>query len=478
MGKYSKTIFRIFLWLALVGVVFWLFYMAIVPNGKISYVCDFINGECDDYFIRKLTPEDRLTNNENGIKKIIGDPVYFNLQTLRKFDRAKLILKYKNENDLPIIEAGVLADKIIWRYDLEPVENRIINQLSLVWDVVNENYIMLLQREKKYNSIEEFLNNLPNRNEIALYNYDLKKEFLLKDYDSSLRGNDTIESLEIPSLRGSWQFYSYVKDQELDFDFIFSDLNKNDDSDEIDLNLYYDSRLIDSWHIDDNEDDYEKDMKINLSNLPEGIYKIELRANNDIITKKIITKQSKISFINKIWIADNGNENINLFTDSGVVKVQTTNPAKLQEIDINNKKLNINKTYKQFSAKTEDSISEIKLKKDDIILAGDGVFSFSKESLINPDFKKVNSNLNINKFGINYVLADYKINKKDDNGWKTASVEFDLSNAYRENGSYSFLISIPGLRADDEVEDFIEIEKIEIDLEGKSLKNKVIEFFN
>ncbi|MFH1661541.1 MAG: hypothetical protein ABIA02_00370 [Candidatus Falkowbacteria bacterium] len=478
MGKYGKTIFRIFLWLILIWIVGWLLYMAIVPGGKISYSCDFITGECDDYFIGKLTPEDRMIFSEDGIQKIIGDPIYFNLRTPRRFDSAKLILKYKNENDLPLIESGVLADKKIWRYDLKPIENRIIDQVSLVWDVIREDYIILLQRERKYNNIEEFFSNLPNRNEIALYNYDLKTEFLIEDYESKKD-----KTINIPSLRGAWQAYVYIKDEEMDFDFSFSDLNKNDDSDAIDLHLYYDNRLIDSWHIDDNDEDNERGLKINLASLPEGIYKLELRVNDDVITENFNTKQNKLSFINKIWIADNENENINLFTDGGIVQAQTTNPAKLQKIDITsassvqvNKKLDINKTYKQFSSKTEDLISGIKLEKNDIILAGDGMFSFSKESLINPNFKKVNSNLDINKNGINYVLANYKIPGKDKD-WKIASAEFNLSNAYREDGNYSFLISIPGLRADYEIEDFIEVGGIEVELCGKSLSEKIREIF-
>ncbi|MBU4375493.1 hypothetical protein KKH38_03260, partial [Patescibacteria group bacterium] len=99
--------------------------MAIVPSGKISYVRrDFgISPPNYNYFISKLTPEDRVAlTSEAKLPagslaswKITGDPVYFSLRTLRKFDKAKLTLKYKNENALPIIEAGILADSVVWR---------------------------------------------------------------------------------------------------------------------------------------------------------------------------------------------------------------------------------------------------------------------------------------------------------------------------------------------------------------------------
>ncbi|MCG2700957.1 hypothetical protein L6267_02200, partial [Candidatus Parcubacteria bacterium] len=208
---------RILFWGILFGFVCWLLYMAIAPSGKISYVRrDFgISPPNYNYFISKLTPEDRVELVQ-GTKlpigslvpqKITGDPVYFSLRTLRKFDKAKLTLKYKNENALPIIEAGILADSVVWRYDLQPVENKIIDQLSLAWDVIMEGEAILLQREKKYNSIDEFLNNMPDNKEIALYNYNLAQKYLLPDYEKSN------ENLILDcALRGAYQFYVYIKD--------------------------------------------------------------------------------------------------------------------------------------------------------------------------------------------------------------------------------------------------------------------------
>ena len=495
-------------------VVFWLLYMAIVPSGKISYVRrDFgISPPNYNYFISKLTPEDRVAlTSEAKLPagslaswKITGDPVYFSLRTHRRFDKAKLTLKYKNEGDLPLIEAGILADSVVWRYDLRPIENKTIDQLSLAWDVISEGEAILLQREKKYNSIDEFLNNMPDNKEIALYNYNLAQKYLLPDYEKSN------ENLILDcALRGAYQFYVYIKDpassgagEDLDLDFVFQDLNKNNDADPIDINLYYDNQLIDSRHLDDDgitspqpsnlpEGAHKvelrgyRELKFKTANLPEGAYKVELRVNNDIITKKISTAQSKLSFINKIWLADGCGENIILYTDSRKISAQTTNPVKLQTVLIQGKELEINETYKQFNITADENISEIRLAQDDVILAGDGVFSFSQNALISPGFKKINVDTDINKESINYVLANYSAPKESD-GWKTASAEFDLSKAYREDndfqigtsGKYGFIISIPGLRADDEVEDWVEVGEIAVELEGRSLWEKLKQFFN
>ena len=480
---------RIFLWLILASVVSWLLYMAVVPNGRINYTYDFTK---DSYFIKKLTPEERVKPIVGGKQTIIGDPVYFTLCTPRRFNKAKLTLKYRHNKDtecpighsvsgyIPIIEAGVLVDKIIWRYDLQPIENRIIDELALVWNVIKDNGIMLLQREKIYNNINEFLNNLPARNEIALYNYNLKQEFLLADYVRSSDGQ-VIDY----DLRGPYQFYTYIKSEDLDFIFSFYDLNKNQDSDPINLHLYYNNQLIDSRHLDDDgiTDDSgaladERSLELKLANLPEGVYKIELRVNDDIITKSITTKQQKMAFINKLWLADGGNNDINLYTDSKLINAQTVNPNSLQTIKITSSALsaintiNIDQTYKQFSATVSSSATKLTLEKDDMILSGSGVFSFSQDSLINPNFKKVDFYLDIDNDGVNYILAKYDL-PMEENDWKIAFAEFDLTKAYREDNKYSFLISVSGLRADDDMDDWIEVGEIGVELEGKSLWEKI-----
>ncbi|MFH1522468.1 MAG: hypothetical protein ABIE43_01455 [Patescibacteria group bacterium] len=494
MNKFRNKL-RIFLWAGLAIIVSWLLYMGVVPSGKISYVYDFSK---PSRFIGKLTPEDRVGFIEDGKQKIIGEPVYFSLRTPRKFNKAKLILKYKNDRDLPIVETGVLVDKTIWRYDLKPIENNIIDQLVMVWEVINEDGVMFLQREKKFGSVEEFLDSLPKRNEIALYNFDLNSEFIFENYQAITENTEFSSGypeLNSVQLRGPYQFYTYIKNEELDFNFSFFDLNKNDDEDPIDVHLYYESQLIDSRHLEDEgpplnlplakgekEGEHaltkERGLVLKVANLPEGVYKIEVRVNDDIITEKIETMQQKLAFINKIWLFENGQTDIGLHTDSRELQVKTINPSSLQIIKAGAKELEIKETYKQFSLVLDVATStEIDLGKDGVIIAGDGVFSFSKEALFNPSFKKVTANLDINIENINYVLANYKKPVEEDK-WQIAEAEFNLTNAYREEGRYNFIISIPGLKADGDIEDYIEVDEIKVELEGRSLLEKLKEIFS
>lgn len=468
---------RIILWHFLAVVVVFFIYMAIVPSGHIAYTYDF---EKDNFFISKLGPNDRLGELNSGFQKVIGDPVYFSLFTPRVFNEAKLSIKYKNNNPElnSIIEAGILVDNTIWRHKLYPIENSIIDTFSENWHLIEDDEVSLFidtsRASSSYSSVSDFLINPPALEEIATYNYDLNIDYSMKEYASSTVGY-SIDT----KLRGPYQFFTYIDNEDLFFEFTFSDLNKNKDSDEIYLHLYYQDQLIDSRFLEDDgikDDNAEildsRSLSFELLNMPSGVYKIELRATDDIISEKIETKQNKISFLNKIWISDFGENDLSVFTDSSMVHFQTINPASLQNILFATSSLALNETYRQFSQELEGSSTEIIFEKDDIILAGNGVFSFDGNSLFNPRVKKIDSNFKLDQSGVKYILANYRKPEKDDEYFRK-ELNFDLRGAYRENSKYNFLISIPGLKADDDINDTIEISEIKIDLYGVDLITKL-----
>ncbi len=468
---------RIILWHFLAIAIVFFIYMAIVPSGNISYIYDF---ESNDFFISKLSPEERLGEIEGGYQRIIGDPVYFSLFTPRSFNEANINIKYKNNNpDLnPIIEAGLLVDNTIWRHKLLPVENSLIDSIYEEWQMVEGDEVSLFidtsRASSSYSSVLDFLSKPPSANEIAVYNYDPDIEFFMEDYSSS-----TDEYIIDAKLRGAYQFFTYIDSEDLFFDFTFSDLNKNKDRDEIHLNLYYQDQLIDSKFleddgiINDNGDFSEsRNLSFELTNMPTGAYKIELRAGDDIVTERIKTRQNKIAFLNKIWISNFGKKDFSIFTDSSIAHFQTINPGSLQNIVFASSTLELGETYRQFSKELNGTSTEIIFEKGDIILAGNGVFSFAEDFLFNPRIKKVDSSFSLTQSGVKYILASYKKPEKEGDYFRK-NISFDLSGAYRENSRYGFLISVPGLKADDDIDDFVEISEIKIDLDGLSLMEKI-----
>lgn len=452
--------------IALLAVVFWLAWQYVVPGGRVVYVKNF--KQYND-FIGNLTPTDRLSGS-----RVIGNPVYFSLRVPRRFESAKLTVEFKNPDRLPIVEAGVLKDKRVWQYDLKPLGNLAINDLLKDWSVLWEDDVMLLQREKKYASLKDFLEDKPPAPEVAAYNYDYQTDFIFPAYQPAKEQRTICRPL-----LGAYQFYTYVKDEDLFFDFSFQDLNKNNDSDPIDVLVYYRDQEIAEEHLDDDGSD-NRSLKLFLASMPEGVYKVSVRANGDIVTRAITTKQRKLSFINRLDLASAPEVSCgrNFVTDSRRVQAVTTLAASLGQVKIHqlsgsafSEILDISKTYKQFETKQDlPLLSEVIVPSDGITFSGDGLFSFSEEEFFNPQTRKVDRNFNPE--GVNYVLARYAP-PVDKDGALTAAADFDLTNVYKEKGKHSFMISIPGLKADDDVDDGVEISEIKIELKGTSLFDKI-----
>lgn len=465
MSRLFGNKLRIVWVILLILVISVLLYLAILPFGNTVYT---FNSSNNGSFWEKLTPSSRLELSN----KIIGNPVYINLRTSRPFNDALLTMKYKlseNNNQLPsIIEVGSLVDSKLWKYNLKPIHNQVLNTLKDQWNVVQDGELILFDRLGDYDSLEGFFSGLPSLDEIAVYNYDLDADYKLVDYEAS----SNVVDLDY-QLKGAYSFYFYLNEKEnLYFDFLVKNLKSDKDIDSVSIFLYYKNEIIDFRVLNEDEFILDDNQSINLSlaSMPEGVYKIEVKAGDDIITDRISTTQKKLSFINRIWLNESSNESINIFTDSRQVSFNTTNPSSLQVIQVGSEEIRLSETYRQYGSGQLSGVNEIKLQKDDLIIAGDGVFSFSEESLINPSLKKVNKNFDINNTLVNYIIARYSFPEQE-NDWKTAVVNFDLSHSYRENQRYNFIISVPGLKTDDKINDWVEIEEIKVELAGVNIRD-------
>jgi hypothetical protein len=123
------------------------------------------------------------------------------------------------------------------------------------------------------------------------------------------------------------------------------------------------------------------------------------------------------------------------------------------------------------------SFSEVIMPSDGISVSGDGLFSFSPEEYFDPRLKKAGDGFDPDEQGVDFVIARYVPPAKDGE-WLVSFVDFDLTNVYKENGKHSFLISIPGLRAEDGTGQGVLIKSIKVDLEGVGLIQKIKKMIN
>lgn len=476
--------------------VFLVLYLKIVPGGETVYEYE---PDKENGFIGEITPDQRVERVDQGVK-IREEPVYFTFRTPRRFERAEVEVEFDIiGEDIHLLEMGVLADEKNKRYRLKPVWHGVIDDLSSVWNVVEEEGEILAQREEVYQSIEEFSENPPPLERIALYDHPFSREYLLDDYQPSPQQ----QRMDIP-LRGSYEFFTYIKEEPLDFEFELLDINEDKEEDDLYIDLYHRDNLVHSRHIEDDgvaTDSEERNAlgkkRVRLEDMPEGVYKVEVRAGDDIITESISTPQQKLSFVNKIYLAapdraeaeESAFYPASLITNSPYISAKTVYPDSLQTIkagDENQEELELKKTYEKFSREIpkdpKKGWGKLELEKGGVILAGDGVFSFSASSFLDPRLKELKGSDQVNE-EVDFILARYTPPEQTRRGWKQEAA-FELDAAYAETEEallppasrrYEFVISAPGLKDKKGAEEYVKITDIRVQVKGRSLWSKVKE---
>ncbi len=476
---------RLFLGLILFVIILVFLYLKIVPFGHITYTRDYNSLlRSGKGFIYGFTPAERVAVEQGELPRLIGDPVYFSVFTPRTFDQAKLTVVYRDNLglDTPVVEAGVLADNIVWRYNLQPLDNKALDYLMLRWHASEENGKLFLQKEENYTSLSSLEADLSkgdikgcdqvSKNCLAVYNYAPEYDYQIQNYQPAVP-----LTLNIP-LRGAHQFYVYVKNEPLRLKFTFVDLNQDLKPAPISLIISRDDKIIATRDLGDQNlkpgsgQTEEKELTLEPNNLPAGVYKVEVKITDDMVIKKIVSSVDRLSFINKIWPVSSAGA-LTLYTDSAYLQVKAPTPASLQTINFGGKNFALSEAYQQYDFKAEDGEIKkaIKLSKDNLILENNGVFAWSTNSLFNPSLPKVDRYFSVSD-PIKYIVANYH-KPSEEEGLKTATAEFDLKGTYRENGKYSFMISIPGLKTEDGLNDNLEIYQIKIEFNGRTLWQKI-----
>lgn len=462
-------------------------YLKVVPFGRITYTRTWPRGLASGKgFIYDFKPGERIDTASSSALRIVAEPVYFSLYAPRAFDSAEVTVKYRDRlaSSTPIIEIGILSDRLTGRYRLAPLQNDIVDRYRFSWPRLEDKQgRLILQAEKHYDSPAEFDKDLASGNLygcpsgpiscIATYNYPLDTDFQLPDYSSV---SPTV--IDQP-LRGALQFYFYSKSPSWRLAFKFVDLNLDAADDPIAIEVYKGKELADAKDLSDSRSAVggkteEKDATLSGQGGP-GLYRVEVKASDDIVMSKLTSTSDKISFINKVWPVS-GKGKLTLYTDASYVGASTVNPASLGKISFGGRDFDLDKTYKQFSFRNAEGVNKIVLKNDDIILENSGVFSFSESGLIDPAARKIDRYFSPSD-RIRYIIADYE-RPLEDGGLKTARATLDMKGAASEDGKYTFLISIPGLDGAAGAEEYLEIEEISLKLSGKTIFKKIREIIS
>jgi len=460
-------------------------------DNSVVFLSDMFSGRS---CLSKVSPSDRAIDNENGPLIVLADPVYFSVFTPRSFSRAEVTITYRPHlsSSTPIIEAGFLADNKLWRYDLQPVYNLWLEKGLSDWDSLSLDDLHLFQRNKKFDSIFDFLDTWQNNKEkicssphcLAVYNFNVSGFPSAIDLDSLSQNSN---SLIFPyNLRGAHQFYFYLNEEELSLSGEFIDRNENKDKDDIELDVYYGQKNIASLFVEDEGTEVEgsgdrsvaKPFVINRKDLKPGLYRLDFRVNDDIMLSNLKINSGYFSALHKIWIE--GDKKVDLITDAPYIQVKAVNPAALQIINFDERDLKINKIYSQYEINSKAQFNDWhKLSYDHggLILENNGVFALNSESILNPDYPRLDRSTVIGA-NLDYVLANYTLATPLADAWLQSSLDFSTANFYRENGEYNLILSIPGLKLEQSGSGYVEIGEIKIKFYGNSLWQKIKDWLN
>ena len=116
-------------------------------------------------------------------------------------------------------------------YTLLPLHNRLIDESD--WNRIDEDGLVLLQREKTYGSIKDFFANPPSRDDVAVYRTNLDIPYRQDDYQPT----SATQTIDV-SLRGHHEFKTYIKDETLFFTFSYMDMNRDEGEDVVQVTIF------------------------------------------------------------------------------------------------------------------------------------------------------------------------------------------------------------------------------------------------
>jgi hypothetical protein len=258
--------------------------------------------------------------------------------------------------------------------------------------------------------------------------------------------------------------YVYMKGEPFKMKIQKQDLNWYDGEDTVKVNIFKESTLVMEDEIPDDgtvASDrlqgpiQELSMENPGSDLPEpGVYKIVIDAPGDVLIKRITTNLHKIVWESAVFPANNAEaypdtatSPITLYTNALALIGQTYHQQGVQIISVDDQKMDIKSPQDQYTLIPKNEIAEVRMQKGDVVLQGVlGYFAFSKDSFFQPTPYRI---LTIKKPEdvelVDYILTDYEPPRKEGE-WSVATREFDLKDAYLQDGKLSWVIKAPGLK--------------------------------
>ncbi len=501
-------IIKILIVLLGIAVVIFFVYANFFQEHSYDYYYDI--GSAKDNFLSPAERiSDKVSDSDYNSRNLTSQLVYFSIPISSNSDAINVSIKFKD--NFP--ENGKLyigpRDREEWHYKQYLVYSKLIETLMQEYNYEYNNGLILINLNNTNNyTIDQIMSNPENLSIKLITDQNISMKGL--KLDNYKPGNFEINT----ALRESTEFYVYVKGN-LKVNVEKRDLNWYDinesGADELKIILYdLNGHIIANSTIRDDGitgKQIDKSNKNTISgelltdNLEEGVYRLVLSNNGDMIITKISLNQNKIVANKRVFLAqsnayfNNFDKKNQLFFKSPslsspklAVKTYHNNGIN-QTINITNSLNSSSLTSYSLDIPTfnedhfivlsnSESLYKIIPEKSDIIISAPGYFSFSEDSWFNPlpygKFVYKNDINYIKSIEGDYILVAYTpvISEGE---WKEGSINIGTDNVYiSNNGRLSMLIITDhlGTNKNETNKMFIPIDWLDIKVHKNGLINE------
>lgn len=400
-------------------------------------------------YINRILPIERAPNDEQGVR-LIEDPAYFTVNIpAGGYTSVDVALDFA-PSDQSVLELGALTDVVSQSYDFRPMMNAIIDRTG--WDVLRDGDRVLLQRASTYGSIASFMVNPPSRTTIATYHADLDQPYREASY-APLASPQKIDV----SLRGSHTFATYIKNETLDVRASYMDMNRTEGDDAGALRIWNEAgevvaetRILDDSIASDGQQSTTHTVEVHADHLSEGVYTVEMSGTSDIFWRSITTPQRYVTFVNQLYIADDvgyqAPRSTSFVTTAKHLTVETFHVDSPRSIAVGSQTLALPESHAKIQSDVADAgLVAASTPVGDVKITGAGLFAFSSASFFNPYPIRLTAYTDLDREGIDYVLATYRSPMLLANSDVRGVATFDLAKIRQPDDTMKFTLSSPGI---------------------------------
>ncbi|MBI4135520.1 hypothetical protein HY477_02185 [Candidatus Uhrbacteria bacterium] len=424
----------------------WLFDRHFAPRGVWSV--EIRAPRTQTRLVKGPVPDYRVdVDDTQDVWRLKETPVYFAVDAPRKFDQAEIAVEFRG--DVPIIFGGVVKRLDPWVVEQRVLYHKYLEELA--WPRVEEEGYILWQREARYGSVKEFMDNPPAVEEVATVDVSQAMKTLKHENIKALGFRYDV------SLRGPQDIYLYTADEDIEVKFLFHDVNRHDGKDVVDVQLSQAGEVIKRETLEDDgiewgtgEASSPREFTIYHTPPQPGVYRLTVRTTDDIFIRRVETSPGKMVWKNTLYLGDEvgyregSARPVTVYSNGQGYAVRTPHPEGVQKVEFTEAQplglmsqglsLELAEHNKQYTIQMPREIAgkvlAIRVPKRDAVLTTEGFFALSQEAFFLPEPISYMSDLDLDRLGINYVLASYKFAKNRGRDLKNNSVRvstFDIN---------------------------------------------------